>query len=265
MNRTLFYLVKRGVDPDSLDQELKRQAQSAGVVFHFNQKLSPELADIVATGPRGRPIFAVGKGIVFRTDAPDMAIALMNDRAAPKGYSYLLVARGYGCLSTASFDEFSTTQTHLEEAKRILFDRYALNIIDPRPVGGIGHFSCRPRFRVGRALYVGEAAGLQDLLWGFGIRIAIQSGVLAAQCLLEGRDYPEEAAARFGKQMKAGLVNRFLWETLRHGDYRFLMAALNRGGPIALMRSFYRYNALQRVLYPFARRYIRRRYGRLEA
>jgi flavin-dependent dehydrogenase len=264
-DRPLFYLVKRGVNPDSLDQGLKRQAQAAGVVFHFNQTLSPESADIIATGPRGRPIFAVGKGIVFRTDAPDMAIALMNDEAALKGYSYLLITRGYGCLSTATFDDFSTARKRLESARTILIDGLALRITDPRPVGGIGHFSCRPRFQVGSTLYVGEAAGLQDLLWGFGIRSAMRSGYLAAKCLLEGRDYSQAAAALFGRQMKASLVNRFLWETLRHGHYRILMAALKRGGPIAIMRSFYRYNPLQQVLYPFARLFIRRRYRRIEA
>ncbi len=34
----------------------------------------------------------------------------------------------------------------------------------------------------------GEQAGIQDFLWGFGIRSAIDSEVLAAQCLLNGED-----------------------------------------------------------------------------
>jgi len=52
---------------------------------------------------------------------------------------------------------------------------------------GVGTSSAgtRPVDRSGR-LYVGEAAGLQDPAWGFGLRYALESGALAARCLLEG-------------------------------------------------------------------------------
>ena len=57
---------------------------------------------------------------------------------------------------------------------------------DPEPLGGFGSLTLPCRFGEGTAVYVGEAAGLQDMVSGFGIRKAIASGYLAAISLLEG-------------------------------------------------------------------------------
>ncbi len=43
--RSLFYLVKRGTQPGSLDQGLQQQALAAGVVIHPQQTLPIEQAD----------------------------------------------------------------------------------------------------------------------------------------------------------------------------------------------------------------------------
>lgn len=257
--RPVIYVVKRGAVPGSLDQGLMRQALEAGAVMHFGRTLPPADADIVATGPVAGRVFAVAQGIVFDTAAADRAVGLLHDAAALKGYSYLVVVRGYGCLCTVMFDDFPGVHARFERAQAMLLERFAVPVANPRRVGGVGHFSNRNEFRRGRALYVGEAAGLQDLLWGFGIRIALRSGWLAARCLLDGRDYAREAAVQFVGRLKASIVNRLLWETFRVGDYALILAALKRNG-LTRLRFFYRYNWLQRLLYPPARRILRRRY-----
>ncbi|MEJ2690472.1 MAG: NAD(P)-binding protein, partial [Deltaproteobacteria bacterium] len=94
VNRPLFYLVKRGGASDSLDTALKAQALGAGVELLFGQNIAEEQADIVATGARPRYRFAIDRGLAFLTDLPDTAISLVNDRAAYKGYAYLLSANG---------------------------------------------------------------------------------------------------------------------------------------------------------------------------
>ncbi len=261
-DRPAFYLVRRGTAADSLDQGLKRQALAAGATIRWGETLAPEQADIVATGPDTRRLFAIDKGIVFETDAPDMAVVLTTERAAIKGYSYLLVSRGHGCLCTVLFDRFREARECYVYTREMLLRQYPVQITHPRPVGGIGHFSGRSRFQQGATLFVGEAAGLQDLLWGFGIRSAVTSAHLAARCLLEGRDYEAAAQAAFGSHLRAGVVNRFLWEALRHGDYNLLMYILARGG-LGLLHSFYGYNLLQRLLYPGARLFVQRRYPAL--
>ena len=265
--RPAAYVVKRGgADvPGSLDVALLHQATSAGAVARFDCELPPDEAHIIATGPGGgggSAVFAVARGMVFETTAADMMVGLLHDAAAMKGYAYLVVVGGAGCLCSVVFEEFSTVHQCFERARLELLERYAVPIVNPRPVGGIGHFSNQPDFRRGTAACVGEAAGLQDFLWGFGIRTAIRSGHLAARCLLEGRDYARAAAAMFDRPRKASVVNRFLFEAFRGGDYRLILAALRRN-PLGRLRSFYGYNLAQRLLYAPARLAMRRRFPKL--
>ena len=252
-----FYLVRRGTMPDAIDQALKAQALALGVRLHFGSSLPDGAADIVATGPQGRRPYAVCKGFVFRTDAPDVAAVLLNDAAGFKGYSYLLVSDGEGCLCTSLWAEFGRAAACLAEARRVLLARWPMRVEDERPVGGLVHFSGRPRWREGRSLVVGEAAGLQDFLWAFGLRAALRSGVLAAEALLEGTDYAQAADRQFRSFVRGGIVNRFLWEVARAGRYAAPMAALRWRGAGRLMRECYNYSRVQRLLYPLARGYVR--------
>jgi flavin-dependent dehydrogenase len=263
-DRPGLYLVKRGTASDTLDQSLKRQAMSAGARIHFGESIDAATADIVATGPRGRTIFAVDRGIVFETDAADRVIVLMNDHAAPKGYAYLLIAGGYGCLATMLYEDFPSVHRRLDYARRVLLQRYPVSIRNPRPVGGVGHFALGHAFADGHGLRVGEAAGLQDFLWGFGIRSALRSGVRAARCLLEDKDWNAEAASTFLPMLEASVVNRFLFEKLRFRRYELLMRLFQLGGPAALLRSLSNRSTLHRLLLPAARSYTRREYPKLE-
>lgn len=252
-----FYLVRRGTMADAIDQSLKRQALAAGVSLRFGTTLPEAHADILATGPRGQRPYAVCKGVVFRTDAPDVAVALLDDAAGYKGYSYLLVSDGEGCLCTSLWADFDRVSHCLAEARRVLLARWPMTVQDERSVGGLVHFSGRPRWREGAALVVGEAAGLQDFLWAFGLRAALRSGVLAARSLVHGFDYAVAAEQVFRPLVRGGIVNRFLWEMGRVGRYAAPMAALRWRGAGRLMREFYSYNRMQRLLFPLARGYVR--------
>ncbi|MEO6878750.1 MAG: hypothetical protein ABI205_09735, partial [Gemmatimonadaceae bacterium] len=191
-------------------------------------------------------------------------VVLMDNDAAPKGYAYLLVTDGYGCLCTMLFDDFPSVHRRLDYARQLLTSRYGVAIRNPRPVGGVGHFALRRAFHDDRALHVGEAAGLQDFLWGFGIRSAIRSGVAAAQCLIDGTDWNREAATQFGPMLEASVVNRFLFEKLSVGRYALLMRVFQLGGPGPLLRALSGANRMHRLLLPAARSYVRRRYPTLE-
>lgn len=259
-----LYLVKRGTASDSLDQSLARQATAAGARIRFGETIDPSAAHIAATGPRGHSIFAIDRGIVFETDAPDCAIVLTDDRAAPKGYAYVLVTNGYGCLCTMLFTDFPSVHARLAYSRALLESRYSIAIRNPRPVGGVGAFAARASYQDGATLMAGEAAGLQDFLWGFGIRTAIRSGVAAATCLMEHGDWEATATRRFGRPLRASVVNRCLFEVLRHGRYLALMAIFKAGGPRALLHSFAGLNRMQRMMYPIARAYTRRVYPNLE-
>ena len=120
-SRPAFYLVKRGVIEGSLDQGLKEQAFDNGVIIHFGKTVPEEKADILATGPIIRETFAIDKGIIFRADCKDMAIGLVHDDAAYKGYSYLLVTKGYGCMCTVLFDHFKDVHRCFEATKNMFW------------------------------------------------------------------------------------------------------------------------------------------------
>jgi flavin-dependent dehydrogenase len=262
--RPLFYAVKRGVEGDSFDQALKKQAILHGVNFHFNQSLAAAEGDIIATGPIVKEIFAVDKGIVFQTNLPDMAIGLINDTAARKGYAYLIVAKGYACMCTVLFDRFEDVNQCFEKATKIFKDLVGIEVRNAKSVGGIGGFSLRNVFQSNGRLYVGDAAGIQDFLWGFGIRDAIASGFLAARSILEGRSYEEMAREYFGRKLRASLVNRYLWEKfIARGPFYLMDRVKNAEYGLSFLSRMHKFNFLQRALYPFALTAMRKKYSHL--
>jgi flavin-dependent dehydrogenase len=264
-DQPLCYLVKRGAMAGSLDQGLKLQALEAGVNIQFRDSIPPEQADIVATGPISREIFAVDKGIVFKTSAEDTNVFLLNDEAAYKGYSYLLITKGYGCLCTVLFDRFSDLDDCFQTTRQMLVDMFEVDIEDPKPVAGIGCFSTKNIYQKGQTLYVGEAAGIQDLMWGFGIKTAVESGYLAAQSIIHKKDFATVAQQKFGSKLKATLVDRFIWEVIRFRDYQVVVGdgLSNQARGSFDLGFLYNYSKLHRLAYPAARWYMRRRYPRL--
>ena len=181
----MFYLVRRGREPDSLDQQLKAQALAAGVEIRFQDPVRrlPE-GGIVAGGPRGFDAIVVG--YVFETPRADGVFAVLSDHLAPRGYAYLLVSRGRGTVATCIFEDFHREKLYLERTLAFFQKRAGLAMRDPVRFGGTGNVLLPSTARHGNILFAGEAAGFQDALWGFGIRIAMLSGHLAAQALLAG-------------------------------------------------------------------------------
>ncbi|MBI4093098.1 MAG: NAD(P)-binding protein [Candidatus Kerfeldbacteria bacterium] len=264
--RPLFYLVKRGSMADSIDQGLKRQALAAGVNIHFSTKLESQDADIIATGPLTDRLNWVDQGIVFDTNLPDMAVAMPHDEAGIGGYGYLLITRGYGCLCTVLFYDLARANECFENVKLTSAKLVNLDIRNERRVGGTASFTIKNRWENGPHRFVGEAAGLQDPLWGFGIRYALWSGYLAAQSIIQQRSYAQLAQKAFGNRNRAGVVNRYLWEKFRHRRNERVVQRIGRSAdPFATLRSFYNFNLLQRLLYPAAKRKFLDKYPRLES
>ena len=103
------------------------------------------------------------------------------------------------------------------------------------------------------------------MLFGFGMRNAIASGYMAAQSILQGTDYEAAARNQFAPKVRASLVNRFLWETLfKINNYGFVVKhAGSDTSTMRLARNLHNFNMIQKILYPFARLYMRRRYPKL--
>ena len=260
--RPLYYLVKRGNVQGSMDLGLKDQAQDAGVNIHFENSIHKDQADIVATGPISGNTVGVVKGITFKTDLEDTATVLFDDEAAFKGYAYLLVTKGYGCISTVLLDNLNTVNSCFERTKEIFSNIYDFGIEETKKCGGVGCFTLNKRLNNGTNLFVGEAAGLQDLFLGFGIRYAINSGFFAARSIINGENYESMIKSHFEDKLKAGLVNRYLWE--KAGKNNYSIALDNFGWIIKNFNWISNYNIFQKILYPFALSKMKKRYNWLE-
>ena len=166
--------MRRGPAAGTLDQSLKRQALEAGVTIRFLE--TPEAlprGGIRTPGP-GR-CDALVVGYVFETDMANGVFMALSERLAPKGYAYLIVCGGLGTVATCLFDDYARAREYRERAREFFEQKAGLRMRSAQAFGGTGNVRPNPVARCGNVLYAGEAAGLQDALWGFGMRCALVS------------------------------------------------------------------------------------------
>lgn len=250
----LFYLVRRGSEPGCLDAGLKDQALELGVRIHFGQRRQSCECDIVATGPQHQNTFAIEKGILFETDADDLAVGLADAEITGFGYAYLLINNGQGCLCAVLFDDFPAINARLEASSAALQALYEFDITNPTPIGGVGAVSLSSLRALDEVRIAGEAAGIQDPLFGFGIRNVMVSGHLAATSLLQGSSYADACRERFVGPIEAGLINRYLWRGLvtRELFYPSARVFARSRQRLAMLRRGHQLSALHRILRRFA-------------
>jgi len=250
-DRPIFYLVRRGSMPGTLDWGLKEQALSLGVEISFNHRLdSFKGRAIVGTGPKGADAVAVG--ITFNTEMKDMAAVVLDDGIAPKGYAYLLIKQGYGTMATVLYRNFKKADDYFEKTLGFFSEKMDLHMENRRKFGGYGNFFLRDSQVRNGKIYVGEAAGFQDCLWGFGMRYAILSGYIAARSFIEGDDYDTLWQRELRPGLEASLVNRFLFERIGHAGYRYLTRCFGRGNPSRVLKRLYRPSLFKNLLLPIA-------------
>ena len=208
-SKPLWYLVRRGTDAGTLDQALKAQALAAGVDLRCGETIEhlPH-GGIVAHGPRH--VDAIAVGYVFATDRSDAAFGAVSDDLAPGGYAYLLICRGRATLATCMFDDFHNDKQYL--ARTVDFFERAVGVAprNARSFGGFGNMSAQPTLRRGDILFVGEAAGLQDALFGFGMRYALVSGHLGGDAFVNSdlAGYERAYQRRFARAVRAAYTAR---------------------------------------------------------
>ncbi len=208
-----FRLVERGTAEHTIDQGFKRQALDAGVALHYNTRRAPEDCDIVATGPRQAT--GVVRGELFRTSQPNQVTLQLNDKLAPGGYTYLIVLDGIGLICTVIMRRQNDADRFLNET--LAWYSHHRPDVDREPirrVGGTGCFAVTRNLTDCSRLYVGEAGGIQDCLWGFGMRWAITSGYLASEALQGRVDYTHAVRTRVRPYQQASLTNRWLLDRM---------------------------------------------------
>ncbi len=243
----IFYLVCRGSNSETLDYALRRQAEECGVVIKFGKRIEThDGRAIIATGPKAGDIIAAG--ITFKTDSPDMAAVVFDDSMAPKGYGYLLVRRGKGTIASVIFREFRKASHYLTMCQELFKSRLTLDIREPKKFGGFGNFFMRKYQNRNNKLYVGEAAGFQDYLWGFGMRYAFRSGYLAAKSIIEESDYDMAWKRNLRPSLETSVVNRYLFERLGQRGYHYFANKLSTGEPVDILGKNYNPSLVKRLL-----------------
>ena len=259
-SRPFYYLVRRGSEPGTLDHALKEQALAAGVEIRFGEAVRQDPADsggIVAWGPRRADI--LGVGYLFATDLADGCFAVIDNRLAPGGYGYLLVSGGRATLAICIFRDFDRESEYLERTVDFFRRRVGVTLRNPRRFGGVGNV--RPPAPPGRGssrgtIWTGEAGGIQDALWGFGIRYAILSGRLAVQAAEDGVEaYRRRWEQTIGQPLRTSFVNRFLYDRAGALGYRWILRTLDRNpSPAHTLRRFYAPRWWKRALFPLVAR-----------
>jgi flavin-dependent dehydrogenase len=252
--RPLLYLVKRGSQPGCLDRALKLQALDLGVRIRYGQTLPREQADVWAVGsPRGG--FFLDVGITFRTSQPDRVVILFDERLTPKACAYLIVIDGVGTLAVLLTQRFKRARTYLSDTVAAFQRIQAFDLRDVRLRGGFGGTLNALGPCLSAPLVVGEAAGFLDYLWGFGIRHAMLSGVLAARALLGGGNYESLVAQEIRPLMQSSLINRAFYNRANNRVYRALIRHFcARQDLHGLLHRAYQSRRMRTVFWPWVAR-----------
>lgn len=261
-SRPLFYLVERGTNEWSLDQGLKKQALEAGAHIEWNSRLShvPDGRVIIGTGPKAAD--AIAKGIVFNTTHENYYAGFLDDDIAPQAYAYLLVNEGKATFATCLFKSFPTAQECFERALKRLNVVMDIDINNPREFGGyVNFFFNNSLTKDNRVYYVGESAGFQDALWGFGMRYAMQSGYLAARSIMENSSYAELCKTFIQPKMEASLINRMMFARLGNRGYKAVLSTLaGKEDVIPILQNRYNLSGFRKwMLLHFAKLWFRPR------
>ncbi len=236
------YFVRRGPTPGSLDAWFREEAVAAGAVL-CDGVSAPADTEVVATGPRLPD--GVAREVVFASDLEDTVAVLFDPTVTPTGYAYLFSHHGRATFGVAMVRKLA----RLPEARRRAWARFA-ELLGPfaarecREGGQFMSFSLPWSLQsLDGRWYVGEAAGVQDYLYGLGLRLALRSAALAAEGL-GGRWDAGAFELGIRRRMVTTVALRFLYERAGAGafssfcaratsrDFRELLLAIQRPRPV---------------------------------
>lgn len=235
-SQPLFYLVRRGPGESTIDNAFYQAAVAAGVTFHFRSRRVPDEVDIYAGGPLRADAYVIGATLSVE-GREDGIILLLGDDAAPGGYAYGLCWSGAVTVATAFRKNGNPPHAFLKRVLSRFDQELGWNVANAQPFASYGTFGPVPELQRNGTLLVGEAAGLQDGLFGFGMNYAIRSGILAAQSILEGGNYAEACRRHFGGRLASGTINRLRFERLSDGlKERLAVTLLERKAVLSALR-----------------------------
>lgn len=226
----LMYLVKRGQREGSIDKSLEEQAKKSKIKILYNSNLQRKEADITATGHK-RPTFVVA-GILFGLKHPDKSIVLLDNNLSQRCYSYFIVNDNRGEIACGNprglggyGERLALTVKRFEQILNVNID-----CIEER-FTSVLNFGFLNQARVRGQYFVGEAAGFQDHLAGFGMGYAFKSGYYAARSISESIEYDRLWQEDFLKPLKISSWNRWVYDRLTNEDFERFVDILRSRNP----------------------------------
>ena len=252
--RPLVYAAKRGAESDCLDEVLKCQARELGVTIRHGETLAREQADIWAIGTPRRGFF-LDVGITFRTSQPDRVVILVDQRLTPNAFAYLIVIDGLATLAILLTRQFRRARELLTRTLEAFQRIQPFDMHDVHLRSGFGGALSVPGQHVAGPIAVGEAGGYLDYLWGFGIRHAMSTGVLAAHALLDDGDFERLVAREIRPQVRTSLINRKFYDYATNRGYRALIRYFcGRKDLHAVLQRFYQSRRVRSAFWPWVAR-----------
>ena len=245
-----YYLVARGSGEGSLDGQLYDRARKAGARFRFGVEARPDEVDIVASGrPRDRlSLFSVGYTFTREGSPMDEGTlyALLDNDIAPGGYFALAPGPAANSLYTVAWTDLDPTSLwrRVCAAEALPWVRELLGTSRRvNDISGGAYYSADPIAEAvdpSGALRVGEAAGFQDAIAGYGVRYALLSGALAARSLRDGQDYRVLLRRAFGTEFQDAYAFRRQLDGATTADMDRLVASM---GPELTLQEYRRHRA----------------------
>lgn len=237
--KPLFYLVKRGSTPECLDKQLFDQCISAGVQFKFGSS-APFGFHIDSTGSKKAAAFI--KGINFKTNLEDQVHLLLGTNFSPKGYAYMIILNGNATIATAYKKMKNVNKDPLQQTTKF-FQNNGLKIPSVVVFGSRGSFTIPIGKKFMHPCQIGEAGGFQDYLFGFGMRLAMTSGLAAAKRLTGKTEDAKRILRLLNRKCKISYVNRILYERLTDQQMTEIAESFsNSNQPLNVLTDVYKWN-----------------------
>jgi flavin-dependent dehydrogenase len=249
--KPFYYLVRRGNLKGTLDTGLKKQAEETGVEIIYNKKIE-HIDERSIIGVGAQQVDGIGVGITFDTKMKDRSIVILDDNMAPKAYAYLLIWNGKGTLVTCMFKGYNKGNEYFKKALENFKKIVDLDMKNIKHFGGFINFFLQKSNFKNNKIYVGECAGFQDYMWGFGMRYAMTSGYLAAKSVIENKDYNILWKKEFGGMLKTSLSNRFLFGKLGNSGYKKLIKIM-KDNPHKFLMKNYKPSFTKKLIFPIAK------------
>lgn len=242
-----YYLILRGDADGCIDRALLERARKAGARFRFGTTAGADDADIVATGRPAGPPFLYSVGYTFSREGSAMAdgtlYALLDNDIAPGGYFAMAPGATANSLYTVAWTDLdpASLRRRVAAAEGLPWVRDLLG--SSRRVGEIeggAYFSGDPIAEAvapNGSLRVGEAAGFQDPIAGYGARCALLTGAIAARSLLEGADYRGLLKETFGTEFQEAFAFRRQLDRATNEDMDKLVASMGPEMDLAAYRA----------------------------